>query len=323
MSIILSIAKTTVGEAIRRRILLVILLVGILFLVIAPSLNMLTARQEQTVLISLTLGVIQLTSAVIALVLTVYMLPNEVERRTIYTILSKPVQRWQFLVGKYLGAIGALGLMIAMMTFTLLFVYAVMQSEVQPTLNLVVIEIPIYVLFIANLVALVALSNRLKDSAKGQAVLAALAAGLVGILYWIGSQSGMLDQFAVFGKTTSMFFVQMCLLAAVGVFFSTFVPPTVNFFLSGGVYMIGSLFNSLFDAVAANTDMPFAAQIAVKVVQSIIPNFQNFSVQNAAINQGTMIRGELFHYINLTGYGFAYISILLIVGILIFDRREV
>ena len=39
-----------------------------------------------------------------------------------------------------------------------------------------------------------------------------------------------------------MFFVQMSLLAAVAIFFSTFVTPLVNFFLSGGVYLVGSLF---------------------------------------------------------------------------------
>ena len=61
MNAILAIAKTTIGEAVRRRILLVILLIGILFLVVAPSLNMLTARQETTVLKSLTLGVADLT----------------------------------------------------------------------------------------------------------------------------------------------------------------------------------------------------------------------------------------------------------------------
>ena len=101
MSVILSIARTTMGEAIRRRVLLVILLVGVLFLAIAPALEALSPRQELTVLRALTLGVIQLTSAVIAVVLTVYLIPNEIERRTIYTILSKPVRRWQFLVGKY------------------------------------------------------------------------------------------------------------------------------------------------------------------------------------------------------------------------------
>ena len=48
------------------------------------------------------------------------MIPNEIERRTIYTILSKPVQRWQFLLGKYLGAVLALGLMMALMTVVIL-----------------------------------------------------------------------------------------------------------------------------------------------------------------------------------------------------------
>jgi ABC-type transport system involved in multi-copper enzyme maturation permease subunit len=315
VSIILSIARTTIGEAVRRRILLVILLIGILFLVIAPSLNMLTPRQETTVLKGLTLGVIQITSAVIALVLTVYMLPNEVERRTIYTILSKPVQRWQFLLGKYLGAIGALGLMIAMMTFTLLFVYAVMQSQEKPTAPIA--------LFIVTLIALVALTNKLKDKASGQVVIAVLAAGLMATLYWIGMATGQLETFGDFGKTSAMFFIQMCLLAAVGVFFSTFASPVVNFFLSGGVYMIGSLFNTLFDAVAENADMSAFAKGAVQILQSIIPNFQNFSVQNTTVNPYQVIRGEFYHYMNLTGYGLLYIAILLILGIIIFDRKEV
>ncbi|MEX2242346.1 MAG: ABC transporter permease subunit [Fimbriimonadaceae bacterium] len=315
MSIILSIARTTIGEAVRRRILLVILLIGILFLVIAPSLNMLTPRQETTVLKGLTLGVIQITSAVIALVLTVYMLPNEVERRTIYTILSKPVQRWQFLIGKYLGAVGALGLMIAMMTFTLLFVYAVMQSQEKPAAPIA--------LFIVTLIALVALTNKLKDKTSGQVVIAVLAGGLMATLYWIGMATGQLETFSDFGKTAAMFFIQMCLLAAVGVFFSTFASPVVNFFLSGGVYMIGSLFNTLFDAVAENADMSPFAKGAVQLLQSIIPNFQNFSVQNTTVNPNQFIRGEFNHYMNLTGYGVLYISILLILGIIIFDRKEV
>jgi ABC-type transport system involved in multi-copper enzyme maturation permease subunit len=315
VNVIFSIAKTTVGEAVRRRILLVILLIGILFLVVAPSLNMLTARQETTVLKSLTLGVIQITSAVIALVLTVYMLPNEVERRTIYTILSKPVQRWQFLLGKYFGAVGALGLMIAMMTFTLLFVYAAMQGQEKPALQIG--------LFIANLIVLIAVIPRFKDKQGGPLVIGLLSASLMACLYWVGLKTGQLDTFSEFGKTSAMFFIQMCLLAAVGVFFSTFVSPVVNFFLSGGVYMVGSLFNTLFDAVADNQNMPVLARGAVNVIQSIVPNFQNFSVQNSAINAQAVIRGELFHYLNLAGYGLLYISILLILGILIFDRKEV
>lgn len=315
MNIILSIARTTIGEAVRRRILLVILLVGILFLVIAPSLNMLTPRQTVVVLKSLTLGVIQITSAVIALVLTVYMLPNEVERRTIYTILSKPVQRWQFIIGKYLGAVGALGLMIGLMTFTLLFVFAVMQAQEKP--------VAFVAMFLVDLIALVALSNRLKDKASGQVVLGLLAAGLVTILYLIGQTTGQIDAFSEFSKTCGMFYVQMSLLAAVGVFFSTFATPVVNFFLSGGVYMVGSMFNTLFEAVTKSTDMPPLVVGIVKLLQTLIPNFQNFSVQNSVVNQGQVIQGESIIYVNLAAYGLLYISCLIIGSILIFDRKEV
>jgi ABC-type transport system involved in multi-copper enzyme maturation permease subunit len=123
MRAVMAIASATVGEAIRRRVLLVILLIGLLFLVIAPALNILSPRQERSVLVGLTLGVIQLTSALIAIMLTVYLIPNEVERRTIYTILCKPVQRWQFLLGKYLGAVSALGMMIGLMSIVLVITF--------------------------------------------------------------------------------------------------------------------------------------------------------------------------------------------------------
>src|SRR5579862_2685649 len=127
MRAIISIASTTVQEAIRRKVLLVILLVGLLILFIAPGLGVLSARSETTVLKGMMLGIIQLTSAVIAIVLTVYMIPNEIERRTIYTILSKPVQRWQFLVGKYFGAVGALAIMMLLMSVVMVLFYWAQQ----------------------------------------------------------------------------------------------------------------------------------------------------------------------------------------------------
>lgn len=260
---ILSIAGTTVGEAIRRRVLLIILLVGILFLAIAPGLSILSARQERAVLIGLTLGVIQLTSVVIAIVLTVYMIPNEIERRTIYTILSKPVQRWQFLLGKYLGAVAALALMMGMMTVVLIVVFAIQQQVFAP------------------------------------------------------------DQLAPLAKAPAMFFVQMSLLSAVAIFFSTFVTPLVNFFLSGGLYLIGSAFSSFFESLSQSQNVqPFAKGIAT-FANMILPNFAYYNVQNPLINPGQAIQNETVYYIQVTVYGLFYIGILLVGGILIFDRREV
>lgn len=261
---IIAIAATTLGEAIRRRVLLIILLIGVLILAIAPGLQVLSARQELTVLINLTLGVIKITSAAIAIVLTVYLIPNEIERRTIYTILSKPVQRWQFLLGKYFGAVAALALMMALMTITLLAVFFIMQRENATQEN------------ITKLI-----------------------------------QAPMLT------------FVQMSLLAAVSIFFSTFASPIVNFFLSGGTYLVGSLFNSLLASIKENQGLPDSMKALATLLNSLVPNFQDFDINNPLTNAAQEIRGVGMHYTVLTVYAVMYIAILLIGGILIFDKREV
>ena len=261
MRAILSIATTTVGEAIRRRVLLIILLIGLLILTIAPGLSVLSARSETTTLVSMMYAVLQGVSALIAIILTVYMIPNEIERRTIYTILSKPVQRWQFLVGKYLGAVLALALMMGMMSAVMLCVFYFQQH---PDLG------------------------RLAELAKGP------------LLY----------------------FVQMCLLAAVAIFFSTFTTPIVNFFLSMGLYGVGTVLNPVYETFASASQNTIVKKLA-QVITTVLPNFGNYNVQNPIINPGQQITNELVFYINATVYGVFYIGVLLVGGILIFDRREV
>jgi ABC-type transport system involved in multi-copper enzyme maturation permease subunit len=258
VKVIWSIAATTVGEAIRRKVLLIILLVGILLLTIAPALGQLSARAETTVLRGFMLGMIQITSAVIALVLTVYLIPNEIERRTIYTILSKPVQRWQFLLGKYFGAVLALALMMALMTAIQIFVYYLKDRQIDLDL----------------------------------------------------------------AKAPALFFVQMSLLSAVAMFFSTFVAPLVNFFLSGGIYLVGSLLNPLIETLSQGKEGGLA-KVGVQILGFVVPNFASYNVQNPIINPEQVIQSEQQYYLNATVYGVFYVAVLLVAGILIFDRREV
>lgn len=258
---IFAIAATTLGEAIRRRVLLIILLIGLVFIVVAPALGILSARSETTVLRGMLLGIIQMTSAVIAIVLTVYMIPNEIERRTIYTILSKPVQRWQFLVGKYLGAVASLGLMMAMMCGVLSIVYYATQRDAAQVLDML--------------------------------------------------------------KAPAMYFIQMSLLAALAIFFSTFVAPLVNFFLSGGMFLLGSLFNPFFKTIEENSGTTAIVKMVAKVFNSLLPNFANYNVQNPIINPQSQIQNEKTYYMYVTFYGVCYIVALLVAGIWIFDRREV
>ena len=258
---IIAIAKATVGEAIRRRVLLIILFIATILLFIAPLLGVLSQRSEQTVLTGFVLGIVQLSSAVIAITLTVYMLPNEVERRTIYTILSKPVQRYQFLLGKYFGAVLALGLMMGLMSCVTLIEFGVLQH----------------------------------NWGKG-----------IELLQGIG-----------------MFFVQMSLLASVAMCLSTFIAPLVNFFLSGGIYLIGTLGYAFFDSFNKNPNAPMFSKALAWFVSSILPNFASYNVQNKLINPETVITNPVQYAINAVIYGVVYITIMLIGGMLIFDRKEV
>ena len=262
MGAILSIASTTVGEAIRRRVLLIILMIGVLLLSIIPSLGVLSARSETSTMIGTMFAVLRGTSALIAIVLTVYMIPNEIERRTIYTILSKPVQRWQFLIGKYMGAVFALALMIFMMSIVMIVLFQIFQKP----------------------------------------------------------EPGKLLELA---RQSVLYFIEMCLLAAVAIFFSTFVTPLVNFFLSIGMWLVGTVLNPLYDSIQGNQGATPFMQGVAKFVTSILPNFANYDVKNPIINPGQQIQNETTYYLGTAGYGILYISILIIAGIIIFDRREV
>lgn len=262
MKAIWNIASTTVGQAIRQRVLLIILLIGLLLLSIIPSLSILSARSETSVTIGTMYAVMRGTTALIAIILTIYMIPNEIERRTIYTILSKPVLRWQFYVGKYLGAVLALALMLALMTIVMVGLFAAFQ---QP-----------------------GVSKLLEISQQP-------------VLYWF----------------------EMSLLSAVAMCLSTFCNPLVNFFLSIGIWVIGTVLNPLYDTVAKNSNTPTAMKFISKLVTNLLPNFANYDTKNPIINPGQAIVQQNVYYAQVIGYGLLWIVILSFIGILIFDRREV
>lgn len=99
----LAIANQTVREAMRRRVMWIFLISGLFLIAMGPVFGFLSPKDSQTVLRSLGLAAILLAGLFITIVTCIYLIPVEIERRTIYTVLSKPVQRYQFVLGKFLG----------------------------------------------------------------------------------------------------------------------------------------------------------------------------------------------------------------------------
>src|SRR5579883_737580 len=115
MSTIWTLAWGTFGEAIRRKILNVFLFVALAVMVIGFAFMSFTTREQLVIVKSMGLGVIGIAGVFISVILGINLVPNEIEKRTIYTILSKPVARFEFLAGKFLGGLMTVFVNVALM----------------------------------------------------------------------------------------------------------------------------------------------------------------------------------------------------------------
>ncbi len=97
------IAKNTFREAVRDRILYNLILFVLLITASAIFLGGLAAGQESHVIVNLGLSSILLFGTFIAIFVGVSLVWKEIEKRTVYSIFSKPIARGTFIVGKYLG----------------------------------------------------------------------------------------------------------------------------------------------------------------------------------------------------------------------------
>src|SRR5258707_5412424 len=98
-----AIARNAFREAIRDRVLYNLVLFVLLLTAGAIFLGELSAGQETKIIIDLGLSAMLLFGVFIAIFVGVGLVYKEIERRTLYAILSKPISRSQFLLGKYLG----------------------------------------------------------------------------------------------------------------------------------------------------------------------------------------------------------------------------
>src|SRR4029077_10520276 len=114
------VALNTFREAVRDRVLYN--LVFFAFLMIAASIlvGQISIGIEQSVIVSLGLSAISVIGILIAVFLGVALVSKEMDKRTLYALLAKPVRRWEFLLGKFGGLVLTLAVNTAAMTLGLL-----------------------------------------------------------------------------------------------------------------------------------------------------------------------------------------------------------
>lgn len=122
------IAKITVSEARRRRVLRVAIILVILIFMSMNFFSYLSPEEQSRMLISGGLSAMTVFGILLAIFVAAFLIPGEIDRRTIYAVLSKPVRRFEFVLGKYVGALIIIGVLIAIMTLVLVAVLLIQDA---------------------------------------------------------------------------------------------------------------------------------------------------------------------------------------------------
>jgi ABC-type transport system involved in multi-copper enzyme maturation permease subunit len=123
-----AITGNTLTGLTRLKIFYVLLLFALLLIGSSLFMAQLTFQQEFQVLKDIALGAMSIFTSLLAVLATARLLPEDIEDRTAYTILAKPVSRFEYLLGKLLGVLLLLAISLAAMS-ALFFVVLTLREQ--------------------------------------------------------------------------------------------------------------------------------------------------------------------------------------------------
>lgn len=266
MRAVRSVAINVFRESVRDRVPYNLVLFAVLLISSSYLLGQLTAGQDVKIIKDLGLAATSIFGVFIAIFIGIGLVSKEVERRSIYALLAKPVSRSQFIVGKYLGLVLTLAVNVGVMTIAL---YAVLAY----------------------------LTWASPESAR---------AG------WDapGTDPALL-------KAIVLIFIQLMIVTAIALFFSTFSTPILSAALTFGLFIAGH-----FNADLKNFDQVVNSKTAVwlaRGVYHVVPDLSAFDVKTEVVHGLPVTSGYMLW---TAGYGALYIGALLIVAMFVFSRRD-
>jgi len=145
-----AIAVNTFREAIRDRVLYLLLVFAVIIIGVSRLLALLTVGSEEKIIKDVGLSAISLFGVLTAVFVGVSLVFKEIERRTVFTLLANPVHRWQFLVGKFIGLIAVLAINLTLMSGALLVILWVRGESpwsLLPAILLILVELTVVTAF--------------------------------------------------------------------------------------------------------------------------------------------------------------------------------
>ena len=126
---IVAISLNTFREAIRNKVLYSLLFFAVLLIASALALGQMSLHEEARVTVDLGLGGIALFGVLIAIFVGVNLVYKELDKKTVFSLIPKPIHRFEFILGKFGGMVLTLAVQIAIMSAVL---FAILRLQGSP-----------------------------------------------------------------------------------------------------------------------------------------------------------------------------------------------
>src|SRR3982074_3469059 len=130
------VALNTFREAVRDRVLYNLVFFALVMMAAALLVGQISIGIEEIVIVTLGLSAISIIGLLIAVFIGVGLVSKEIDKRTLYALLAKPLRRWEFLLGKFGGLVLTLAVNTIAMAVGLFLVMSLIKrsgEHVQPS----------------------------------------------------------------------------------------------------------------------------------------------------------------------------------------------
>jgi ABC-type transport system involved in multi-copper enzyme maturation permease subunit len=248
-----AIALNTFREAVRNKVFYLLIGLGVTSALSSWIVGMLAIGDTEKVLKDVGLASIDFFSVLIAVFTGINLVYKEIDKKTIYNILSKPIERSSFIVGKFLGL--SLTLLVALSSMAVIF-------------------------FLYLFISTGTLDPRI-------------------LVYFF------------------LLYLELLIITSISLLFSSFSTPILSSIFTISLYLIGQVMWT-FNLFKHHLTKPLE-KIAAHFFYYILPNLDKFNIKNEIVT-----RAYLDSYLILDGilYAACYTSALLILTVIIFNKRE-
>jgi ABC-type transport system involved in multi-copper enzyme maturation permease subunit len=300
-------ALATYREAVRARLLLGVLIAALATSAYSAVVGEMSLHYELRVVADLGAAATSLYAVLVCIMLGSTSLYRELEHRTVFPILSRPVRRWEYIVGKYLGALLTTTVFVAIATSATLFLLALEAGQPFGTVGAVVSAMALALAVVMWRARFVRVFVLIPWS------LALLVAA------WVLAAPAMGERQLVVASS----FLTMCeasVVIGIATLFASFSSPYLTATFTVGVFLMGRSADTL--AHLPKRMFPEAAVAAGRTLARIVPNLHAY-VPARPLLLGEAAGQPVWPYVTTAAlYAVSYAAVLLVLSALAFRKRD-